>query len=52
MKDGTSHLAYKPEHAVDLDTGAVVAAEMLILSPTVITKLGFVHDLVHAQRPT
>jgi len=23
-----------------------------ILSPTVITKLGFVHDLVHAQRPT
>ncbi len=26
LKDG--HLAYKPEHAVDLDTGAVVAAEM------------------------
>ena len=25
MKDGTTHLAYKPEHAVDLDTGAVVA---------------------------
>ena len=24
MKDGTTHLAYKPEHAVDLDTGAVV----------------------------
>jgi hypothetical protein len=23
-----------------------------ILSPAVITKLGFVHDLVHAQRPT
>ena len=22
MKDGTTHLAYKPEHAVDLDTGA------------------------------
>ena len=21
MKDGTTHLAYKPEHAVDLDTG-------------------------------
>jgi hypothetical protein len=21
-KDGTTHLAYKPEHAVDLDTGA------------------------------
>ena len=20
MKDGTTHLAYKPEHAVDLDT--------------------------------
>src|SRR3954454_14410437 len=28
MKDGTTHLAYKPEHALDLDTGAVVAAEM------------------------
>jgi hypothetical protein len=28
MKDGTTHLAYKPEHAVDLDTGAIVAAEV------------------------
>jgi transposase len=28
MKDGTTHMAYKPEHAVDLDTGAVVAAEI------------------------
>ena len=28
MKDGTTRLAYKPEHAVDLDTGAVVAAEL------------------------
>ena len=28
MKDGTTYLAYKPEHAVDLDTGAVVAAEL------------------------
>ena len=27
MKDGTIHLAYKPERAVDLDMGAVVAAE-------------------------
>jgi transposase len=26
MKDGTTHLAYKPEHAVDLDTGVAVAA--------------------------
>ena len=26
MKDGTTHLAYKPEHAVDFDTGVVVAA--------------------------
>ena len=25
MKDGSSHLAFKPEHAVDLDTGVVVA---------------------------
>ena len=29
MKDGTTHLgANKPEHAVDLDTGAVVVAEL------------------------
>jgi hypothetical protein len=28
MKDGTTHLAYKPEHAVDLDTGEVIAAEL------------------------
>ena len=28
MKDGRTHLAYKPEHAVDLDTGAVIAAEL------------------------
>jgi hypothetical protein len=26
MKDGTTHLAFKPEHAVDLDTGVIVAA--------------------------
>jgi transposase len=26
MKDGTTHLAYKPEHAVDLDTSVIVAA--------------------------
>jgi transposase len=26
LKDGRTHLAYKPEHAVDLDTGAIVAA--------------------------
>ena len=28
MKDGRTHLAYKPEHAVDLDTGAIIAAEI------------------------
>jgi transposase len=28
LKDGRTHLAYKPEHAMDLDTGAVVTAEM------------------------
>lgn len=28
MKDGRTRLAYKPEHAVDLDTGAVVAVEV------------------------
>src|SRR3954468_12726139 len=28
MKDGTTHLAYRPEHAVDLDTGVIVAARI------------------------
>src|SRR3954468_8576604 len=28
MKDGTTHLASKPEHAVDLDTGVIVAARI------------------------
>jgi transposase len=28
MKDGRTHLAYKAEHAVDLDTGAVVAVRL------------------------
>jgi transposase len=28
LKDGRTHLAHKPEHAVDLDTGATVAAEV------------------------
>ena len=26
MKDGRTHLAYKPEHAVDIDSGAIIAA--------------------------
>jgi len=28
MKDGTTHLAYKPEHAVDLDTGAMLGVSV------------------------
>src|ERR687883_280453 len=28
LKDGRTHLAHKPEHAVDLDTGAIGAAEV------------------------
>ncbi len=28
MKDGTTHLAHKNEHAVDLETGAIVAPEI------------------------
>ena len=28
LKDGRTHLAYKPEHAMDLDTGSVVGAEV------------------------
>lgn len=28
MKDGTTHLAYKAEHVVDLETGVILAAEV------------------------
>jgi hypothetical protein len=28
MKDGRTHLAYKAEHAVDLETEAIVVAEI------------------------
>src|SRR5205823_13997508 len=28
LKDGRTHLAYKPEHAVDLDTGIIVEAAL------------------------
>jgi hypothetical protein len=28
MKDGRTHLAYKAEHAVDLETEAIVAAQV------------------------
>jgi hypothetical protein len=32
MKDGHTHLAHKPEHAVDLDTGIIVAAALIPLT--------------------
>lgn len=28
MKDGTTHLAHKAEHSVDLDSGAVIAVTL------------------------
>ena len=28
MKDGSTHLSHKEEHAVDMDTGAVVAVTL------------------------
>lgn len=28
MKDGSTHLAFRPEHAVDLDAGVVVAGSI------------------------
>jgi transposase len=28
LKDGRTRLAYKPEHALDFDTGAIIAAEL------------------------
>ena len=36
MKDGTTHLAYKPEHAVDLDTGA--SSRRRSIRPTRVTR--------------
>jgi hypothetical protein len=33
MKHGTKHPAHKPEHAVDLDTAAVAAAEFHPAAP-------------------
>ena len=37
MKDGTTHLAYKAEHVVDLGSGMVVAAQVYL--PTAPTAL-------------
>ena len=34
MKDGTTHLAYKAEHAVDLESGLLVAARVLAADAT------------------
>ena len=35
LKDGRTHLAYKPEYAMDLETGAVVTAEVHAADPAV-----------------
>src|SRR5271157_4615967 len=40
MKDGSTHLAYKPEHAVDLDTGVIVAAPIHLADDGDTTTLG------------
>jgi transposase len=48
MKDGTTHLAYKPEHAVDLDTGVIVAAPIHEADKGDTTTLG---DTLETRRP-
>ena len=60
MKDGTTHLAYKPEHAVDLDTGVVVAAPIHLadegdtttLSPTLAAAARNLDAVEHAPSET
>lgn len=47
MKDGTTHLAYKAEHVVDLDSDLVLAAE--ILPATAADTTTMVDSLVAAQ---
>ena len=60
MKDGTTHLAYKPEHVVDLDTGVVVAApihpadegDTKTLAPTLEVAARTLKRLVWRRAPT
>ena len=39
MKDGTTHLAYKAEHVVDLDSGMILGAEILPVKLCALTML-------------
>ncbi len=48
MKDGSTHLAFKPEQAVDLDTGVVVAAPIHSAEAGDMATLG--HTLQEAQK--
>jgi transposase len=47
MKDGTTHLAYKAEHAVDLDSGLVVAAAVYKADES--DQATLVDTVLHAQ---
>ena len=47
MKSGSTRLAYKPEHAVDLDTGAIVAAEIHHADEGDTSTLGKTLDAAH-----
>ena len=49
LKDGRTRLAYKPEHAVDLDTGAIVAAKVHAADEGDTATLP---DTLEAARPT
>jgi Transposase DDE domain len=40
MKDGSTHVVYKPEHAVDLDTGIIMAAPIRAADERDTTTLG------------
>jgi transposase len=45
MKDGSTHFAYKPEHAVDLDTGVTVAAPIHAADEGDTTTLGLTLEM-------
>jgi hypothetical protein len=46
MKDGRTALAYKAEHAVDLDTGAIVAVTSIVFVSMGISRFGVPARLV------
>jgi hypothetical protein len=52
MKDGRTHLAHKAEHAVDLDTGAVVAVTLHEADLGDTVTLDATHDCARRKTPS